>query len=407
MPQTTEPKKKKRLVPNVTIAGDALDMASLRMLAEKEPKAFITKCQTLIDGGLRWGDITDLKGLFFALSDVQVPATVNMMGHTRAIMASAFPLLSGGLTVAGINDAMDAVPTIGQDLVTEMDSNKRFSEIAEITSDNPNADGVAEGQDYPEIHAGETKYGIRHRRDGRRIAITAEMIEENDIPDIVRRVDVLGEIAAESVEKQTLRRITDLNGSTASAAEPYVLHMNGTAAALYVATANTPGTRAPSGTRVNNNALVNTTDLEAARTVLAAMLNSRGERMSIPMSRCTLLVPDALAGTALKILGSEQEPSIENEINNWGPRGVYRPRFRSTPRLDDLSTTTWYLGWFEKQFTRKWKLRFEYVTLSGDTQAFLQSRIAFQARIGYDCEIGATGYTYVVQCLDATTAPVP
>jgi len=73
--------------------------------------------------------------------------------------------------------------------------------------------------------------------------------------------------------------------------------------------------------------------------------------------------------------------------------------------LDDLSTTVWYLGWFEKQFKRKWKLRFEYVTLGQDTESYLRSRIAFQARLGWDVEIGATDYVYVVQCLSATTAP--
>jgi hypothetical protein len=265
-------------------------------------------------------------------------------------------------------------------------------------------DRVAEGHDYPEIGAGEEKYSIASKRNGRRISITKDLIEKNDVPAIVGRINALAEIMSEFGEKQTLQRVCDLHGSAASPAEPYVMHRNGAAATLYSATANTPSTRTPSGTRVNNNALVDGTDLDNARAVLAAMKNSRGERIAIPMSRCTLLVPDALAGAALKIMNSELEPGVENELNNWGPRGQYRPQLRSSPKLDDLSTSAWYLGDFKRQFRRKWKLRFEYVTLGADTESYLRSRVAFQARLAWDCEVGAVDYVYVVQSIEASTA---
>jgi len=74
--------------------------------------------------------------------------------------------------------------------------------------------------------------------------------------------------------------------------------------------------------------------------------------------------------------------------------------------MDDLSTSAWYVGAFKRQFKRKWKLRFEYVTLGQDTQAYLNSRIAFQARIAWDVEIGSTDYVFCVQSLSGTTAPV-
>jgi len=77
----------------------------------------------------------------------------------------------------------------------------------------------------------------------------------------------------------------------------------------------------------------------------------------------------------------------------------------SSPKLDDYSTSAWYLGMFPRQFRRKWKLRAEYVTLGQDTESYLRSRIAFQMRVAWDCEIGAVDYVYVVQCLSGTTAP--
>ena len=399
-------KNARRFIPNVQVGGVGMDIDAIRMVAENEPGEFMGKMQGLIDtGDLRWEDVGDLRRMFHALSDVQVPCTVNVVGQQRDIMASAFPLLSGGLTVAGINDAFDAVPTIGGELVTEKDSNKKIDTYAAILNEDNKIDTVEEGEDFPLIGAGEEKFEIRSKRNGRRMAITAEMVEENDMAGIVDRVNALGEIAGEFVEEQTLKRVYDFDGSKSSGVEPFAYRPNGAGTDLYSSTANTPGTRAPSGNRINNNALVDTTDLDAARARLATMRNSLGNRIATPLGQMVLLVPDAVLGVASKALNSELEPGVENEVNNWGPRGRWRPQLLSSPRLDDLSTSCWHLGDFKRQFIRKWKLRFEFVTLSGDTETFLKSRIAFQSRVAWDCEIGARDYVRVIQNLTATTAP--
>lgn len=400
-------KKKRALATNISLSGDHLDEDALRGLAEREPAAFFAKTQTLIDSGeFSWGKVRNLQRLFDALWEVKVPVMADLVGGKQyAIEASAFPVLSGSLTVAAINEAYEGVPTIGQDLVTESETTKRVTEIVAITSEDLDKERVDDQEDFPLIGAGEERYEVRTWRNGRRMSIRAETIEENDVADIVNRCNALGEIAAESIEERTLKLVTDHDGSASSGAEPYALRPNGAGAALYSASANTPGTRAPSGTRLQNNTLVDETDMENARVLLAAMLNSRGKRISIPVSECTLLVPNAVAPTADKLLLSEMTPGVANEYNPWGPRGRYRPTLSSSPKLDDLSTSAWYLGWFRKQFMRIWKLRLEYVTLSGNTQAFLNSRIAFQARLAWSVGIGARDYVYVIQNLDATTAP--
>ncbi|MFA7098196.1 MAG: hypothetical protein WC383_17150, partial [Gammaproteobacteria bacterium] len=190
--------------------------------------------------------------------------------------------------------------------------------------------------------------------------------------------------------------------------EPYVYRPEGTGTALYSATANTPGTRAPSGTRKESNAFADYTDLEAARQLLATMKNERGRRIAVPRSQIALLVPDALIDKVARVLNSEMTPGVENEVSSWGPRGMFHvpiERVYSSPKLDDLSASAWYYGAFRRQFVRKWKMRYEIVTLGMDTQAYLNSQIAFQARIAWDCEVGATDYVYVVQNLSGTTAP--
>lgn len=403
----TETKKKRGpFRSNIRVGGDTLSSDDMANLARTSPEGFAARTQDLIDKGeLGWDKVRDVQRLYWTLADVEVPATVDVMGHERAIMASAFPLLAGNMTIAGINAGYETVPTIGQDLVTEMDSNKPVSIHAAILAEDTNVDRVDEGQDFPLIGAGEEKFEIRHKRNGRRLAITAEMIEENNVSDIVARVNALGRIAANTIETQTLRRVGDIDGSGSSPAEPFVLRPDGAGAALYQ-TDNDPHTRlSSSGNRINNNALVDTTDLDAARERLNGFKDELGERLLIPMSTAVMLVPDALFGTAAKILGSGLEPGVENEINNWGPQGRWRPILMSSPKLDDLSTTVWYLGDFKRQFVRKWKLRFETMTLTDGTESMLKSRIAYQARIAWDCEIGATDYVWVVQNLSATTAP--
>jgi len=396
---------KRTFVPDIQIMPSGVDDDSLRAALQGDPAGTVKRLMASED--FRWENVRSLQRFFDLTYDTKVPTQAMIGGKMRAVTTAAFPLLTGGMTAVALNEAYAGVPTIGEMLVTDTDTNKKVSEFAAITSHDTTIDRVDEGKDFPEMAAGEERVEIRQLRNGRRLSITAETLEENDVPGLIDRINQLGETAAEFVEEQTLSRVTDLNGSTASAAEPYAYRPNGAGTALYSASANTPGTRAPSGTRVNSNPLVDETDLDNAKAVLVAMKNSRGKRISNPISSCQLLVPSALQGTAFKLLGSEDQPGVTNELNAWGPRGINRPTIVSSPKMDDLSTTTWYLGDFPRQFKRVWRLRFEYVTLGADTESYLRARIAAQFRIAWSCEVGATDYVRVVQNLTATTAPVP
>ena len=398
--------KKKPILSNIQVGGPGLDLPGLRSVALNYPKEFVARTQELIDqGALRWADVSDLRAMFNAFSDVPVQIQVDVHGQKRTISSSAFPVLSGNLTVAGINDAYMGVPTIGQELVQDFDSKKETVTLVGLLSEVHSGLERKEGDPFPLVGAGEERYDILSAPKGLRMQITQEMIERNDIENIVQRVNFLGEVPAEQVEKQTLKRVTDHDGSAASGAEPYVLHLNKTGTALFQ-TANTTLTRlGSSGNRKTSNALVDLTDLENARALLAANKNSRGERIALPVSEMILLVPDALDFKAQTLLNSVYTPGVFNELNPWGPQGSRRPRLLSSPKLDDLSTSAWYMGNFRKQFKRKWSIRMEMVTMSGDVASYLRSRIAFEARVAWDCEVGAQDYVYVVQSLSGTTAP--
>ena len=386
--------------------------AEIRELAVKNPTEFVRKIQKGVDNGkLKLSDIRDIKGLYVTLHDLRVPTIISdeNMGIKRTVSANAFPIMIGTMAIAAINEAYEGVPTIGQELVTEMEDNKKVTSIGQISTLDKEVDEVKELGDFPEIGASEEKIEIRHRRNGRKLTISAEAIEENNVADIVSRINQLGEIASDHIEELTLKRVTDHYGSGTSSAEPYAYRPNGTGTQLFNATANNPGTRAPSGTRITSNGLVDYTDLDNAKAVLVAMKNERGRRINLAWSNVKVLVPSNIEGIMLAIANSPMVSGLANEISNWGPQGKYSlssDRILSSPKLDDLSTTAWYMGDFKKQFMRKWKLRFEFVSLGMDTQAYLDSRIAAQFRVAWDVEVGARDYIYVVQCLNATTAPV-
>lgn len=397
MANKAEGRKRPTLIHPVRL-GETPNLGDMANRAKAEPKAFHDEFKTAVEKGEVSLRSVNLKDFHSAFKDVQIQAheTDENGRSTRAIMASAFPLLTGLMMVSEINDGLMEVEGISDQLVTDFEDKKKVTVIANLLTNDVNVDRVDEGKEFPEIGASEESYEVLSKRNGRMLSITQEMIEENDVPNIVERVNKLVKIANSTVEEETLQAVCDVL-SDGSTARNGLLKRGASAAALYSATANTPGTRVPSGNLVTSNALASTANLDTARTRLATFRDERGKRAAIPWSQIVLLVPDALLGIASKLLNSELEPGVENEVNNWGPRGRWRPRLLSTPKLDDLSTTTWFMGDFKSQFRRKWKIRFEPMTLGADTERFLRARIAYQARLAWDFGTNPIDYNRVVK----------
>ena len=392
------------------IHGKALALPDLRAMVESDGPGFVNAVRASVDGGqLKLADLCNLRDLYQHLADVEVKYdSVAGMGLKRSVTTSAFPILLGSTMVAALTAEYEAIETIGQMLVTEMADTRKLTTVARIAALDNNVDEVKEAENFPEIGAVEDYVTITHRKNGRKLTVTKEMVTENDLPGVIQRVNKVAEFLVYVKEMLTLKRVTDYTGSKASPVAPYAYKPLGSGTALYSATANTPGTRAPSGTRIETNALVDETDLDNARLVLAAMKDDNGRRIPIRWSRVMLLVPYTLVGVASKIIGSEYVPGVENEIANYGMRGMFtlpKERVLTTNMLDDLSTSAWYLGDFKSQFMRKTKASLELVTLGMNTQEYLDRDIAFQARASEDVEVGAVDYTYVVQNLAAATAP--
>lgn len=417
--------------PEVLRAGEELDAAALRNKAQADPDGFVDLVRGLCDAkvsmirgeahresvdertarNFSFARMTpeNFRAMKDALGDLEISAK-DPLNRTRGVTTSAFPLLTSALAVVGVSEAYEAVETIGEELVTDVDDRKKqsaFAGVLSLTKDDHTRKNELE--DYAQISAGEEAYHIGHLDQGLQVVIGQELLEEADLPNIAARLTMVGEIARELLEEQTLKRVTDHDGSAASGAEPYALHGPSSSAgqALFVAV-NTALSRLPStGNRITSNPLSDQANLEAARARLAGMTNSRGKRIVIPPSERVLLVPDALLLRAWSLLNSVGTPGVFNEANFFGPGGPARPRaLLSSSKLDDLSSSAWYYGAPRRQFRRKWKLRPEVSTFAGNsTEAYTSRRQAMRVRIAWDVEIGAVDYVYWLQNLSGTTAP--
>jgi len=410
------------------LSSPGLHLSSLRRKAKEDPEGYAHLIRDLHKRRISWSrakrsgyavddddaagfsfaETRDIKGMHAALESIDVRVTD--AASQRAVTTAAFPLLVNGLTVAGITEAYEDVPAVGDMLVRDRQDNKAMSVFVGIVTD-PKADyrRTDETAEYTQIGAGEERFLIEHFEQGLQVVIPQRLIDENDVAGVEDRITAVGRIGRELQEEQILERVTDNSGSAAVPANPFVLHgpLANAGRALFVTSNAAPLTRLPAtGNRITNNSLQDESDLETARLRIAAMTNSRGRRILFP-GVPTLLVPAALATRAFKILNSQLTPGVLNEANPFGPGGLFAgTRLLHTPKLDDLSGTAWYYGYPQFLFVRKWKLAPEISTHSGTgTEAYTRTREAVRVRLAWDMEIGVTDYVGWLQNLSATTPP--
>jgi len=368
--------------------------------------------ESISDGNLSWHDV-DLRAMFLATIDQQIEVRADLgpaLGQ-RTITTSAFPVLSGLLTAQLLDNPPEDVETIWQDLVTVRPTIKDTEHLVRIANSDSHTGTVGgrlrdsyELDGYPLLSTGEDRVQVDTVHDGRRLAISAKVIETNDKPALIQQIDWLREWANDRREQVTLQRVFDLYGSAAAAAAPYVYRPNGSGSALYTTTTTTH-VRAPSGTRINNNALVDGTKIQAAIDVLANMRNGNGKRMSVG-TQFDLIVPHALLAAAMQITGSEMTPGTVNELSPYGPRGRYAFNILSSSKIDDFTTTDWLLAKSaRRQFVLVSRIDMEYVSMPASMQDFLRTRLGFEARIADEFEVGAADHNRVVQSLSDSTAP--
>jgi len=400
-------KKRVSLGPRIEF-GRSVDAASLGDMARANPAAFGQRMLDLIDSGkVGWHNVQNLQGLYRYLGPVMIPHQEAVGStFTMAVSTSAFPLLTGAMTRRMLEDQAAAVENPVDELVTDFNDPKKVTIMTKIRKDDAEEDRTDEGMEFPEVGVTEEYSVIEHHRWGRRLTITQETIDENDVPDIVRRINGLGELYQEHVIGHGLDLIMDYYGSANTPDRPYVYRPNGIGTALYQTSATTLKRLGPSGNRATTNSLVDDTDLDAAMLLLGAVLNERDKPVMHSVTEpLTWFGPKALEPIIFHLTRSEYTPGVVQEVNMYGPRGPRNMKIVCSPWFDLRSATAWYLGYPKAQFRRKTKFAAEYVSLGNTTESYLRSRIAMQMRVACDVTVGADDYIHVVQSLAASTPP--
>lgn len=392
-------------------APEETDIGALLEVVRNDPRQgtkFLAIAEKLTRSGkLRWEDV-DLQQLFAATIELpcQVQAFIPGLGK-RSLQASAFPILTGLLTTELLERPDDSSKTIYQEITTPRPTNKDTVHLVRIIGgDSSHIGGKRrnEGDPYPLMTSGEERLQVDTIDDGRRLAIGAKVLETNDKAGFMDQVNGLRRWANNRRDVVSILRVYDVYGSGGTPATPYVYRPNGSGTALYTTT-TTAHRRAPSGTRVTNNPIVAKENLQALINVLAAMKDEDGYVISM-LDELELLAPHALASTIDTLLMSEMTPGVENEINPFGPRGRYRIRPIISPKIDSFTTTSVILGRsIKRQFQLVSRIDMEYVSMPASLQDFLRTRLAFEARIADEFEVGASDHNRCVQSLSGNTPP--
>lgn len=358
---------------------------------------------------LSFATVKDMQALRRAL-DFDIVVHVPAENGKRSITTSAFALLTSSMAVADVNMAYESVPTVVEKLVRDLDDSAEHTEVGQVLQFphlvDPTADPIPlkETEALKEVTAGEDRYTVLSFRDGYLAKFSQALIDRGG-PRVFNDLMDLGQGVRECLELFGLKKIIDYHGSKGTSQRSHVMIRNRAAAALFSSTTNTPSTRAPNGTRIENNALVDTSNLSVMRRRLASMRSSR----NTPIANWPeiVLTPDALWETSWKLLNSVQQPGVMNEGNFWGPGGPGGPiQHVSTPFLDLLTTTCWYAGRPQLEFVRKWKKRPEVAVHGGkDTEMYVTTRQGMIVSVDWDMQIGVRDHVFWVENLPGTTPP--
>lgn len=248
---------------------------------------------------------------------------------------------------------------------------------------------VREGAPYKEsgfIDKYATSYALKK---GRLLNITEECIYFDRTGQLLKRAMDLGEKARLEREEVMIDCVTD----RFAGAGTFIFRPRGVGEALYrlVGTATSPAVN-----QIAGNALVDWTDIDNVLQIFAAMNDENGD--PIVVFPKILLVPSALLMIAKRIVGATELRTVGTtaiETAVWAnPMTGYQ--VASTPLMDRISTTAWYLGDFKKQFVwqQVWPLQVLRTTL--DEEKHLRD-IVFSLKVRYFGGAAAIDDKYVVE----------
>lgn len=252
---------------------------------------------------------------------------------SEAIVSSAFPKLTGELINSRLIAAYNAVPTIGDQLVTTVPSNVQNETIAGVT-DLETPEEVGEGQAYNSSTITEKYVTAQNVKYGRMIDITEETIMFDKTGQILRRAAGIGTKAAQYKERLILRGVQDLDTS--------VYRPSGTPTAFY---------SAGNANLITSNSFGESGLEEVIKAAQLMKSDALGtiddDYIFIDLNNMQVLVPVQLWVEAWQMAMSTKTPESNENAENFF-KGRFNPL--SSPYISKASATTWYAGMFKEDF---------------------------------------------------------
>ena len=316
----------------------------------------------------------------------------------EAVGTGNFASATGQLINAMVIQGYNAVPQIGNQLVTVMPSNLRDERIVGFTHQQGPLE-VVENEPYSGSSFEDKYVTTTQAKMGRLLDVTEEAVTFDQTGQVLLRAQRLGEVTAQERERTIVRGVANVD----SGAQVY--RPSGTAEALYSSgNSNLLSTATP---------LVDWTDIQEARVYHATTqtddraADAAGSGRPVMWNPRILLVAEENAGTAARIVGATQvgtapgHTSAANTVSNNPFSGMTA---LSSPYLDEAEgedqwadASDWFIGDFPRQFVWKeiWPLQ-TFRAPSTDSSAFDRDVVA-RFKVRYYGGINAIDERYVVQ----------
>jgi hypothetical protein len=293
----------------------------------------------------------------------------------EALHSTVFPKAVGALIHKYVIDAYDITPTIGDQLVTTVPSNKKTETIVGFTAaETPEL--VPEGTPYQDSSIGEKYVTIDNNKYGRTISITEETVMFDQTGQIINRCQDIGEKAALFREKQIIEAVCDLG--TTSKYKP-----SGTAASFY---SSTNGNTVSVTTPTSASALASVKDLMDSQT------DSEGDPILINRAGLIWLVPAGMEVAAWTQMNSQQVTgSGNNDPNYWS--GTYK--ILSSPFCS--TSTEAYIGDFKRDWWWTQVYPLQVMRHVKPSEANFSRDVIAQFKVRYYGGVGAVDYRHCYQ----------
>jgi hypothetical protein len=293
----------------------------------------------------------------------------------EALQSTVFPKAIGAMIHKYVIDAYDATPTIGDQLVTTVPSNKKTETIVGFSAaETPEL--VPEGTPYQDSSIGEKFVTIDNNKYGRLISITEETVMFDQTGQIINRCQDIGEKAALYREKQIVEAVANIDS-------PSKYRPAGVATDFYSSTL---------GNTVSVTTALSDSSFASVKDLMDNMQDSEGDPILINRAGLILLVPAELEIYAWKQMNSTQiTGSSNNDPNYW--KGTYK--ILSSPFL--TTATTAYIGDFKRDWW--WTQVYPLQTMKHvePSEANWSRDVIAQFKVRYYGGIGAVDYRHCYQ----------